>query len=60
MDILYPDANMEKQAKKILEQFSDQDFSLTDAISFMIMKAAGINEAFSYDSHFVTAGFTNL
>ncbi len=60
VDILYPDANAEKQAKKILEQFSDHDFSLADAISFVIMKTAGVKEAFSYDSHFATAGFITL
>ena len=60
VNIIYPDANAGKQAKKILEQFSDHDFSLTDAINFVMMKTMGIKESFDYDSHFATAGFTSL
>jgi predicted nucleic acid-binding protein len=60
VDILYPDAGIEKQAKKILYQFADHDFSLTDAISFVMMKELEIKEAFTYDKHFATAGFTPL
>jgi predicted nucleic acid-binding protein len=44
------------QAGSILRQ--DQDFSYTDAVSFVVMKQYGITEAFSFDKHFVTAGFT--
>ena len=58
--IVFPDLPIERQAKQILRQFSDQDFSLTDAISFVVMKEMGISQAFSYDGHFVTAGFELL
>lgn len=40
-----------------LERYSDQDFSLTDAVSFVVMKESGIEEALALDHHFVTAGF---
>lgn len=40
-----------------LERFSDQDFSLTDAVSFTVMAARGIAEAITLDHHFVVAGF---
>jgi predicted nucleic acid-binding protein len=43
-----------------LEAFDDQDFSLTDAVSFAVMKQRGIREAITLDRHFVTAGFTAL
>jgi hypothetical protein len=43
-----------------LERFTDQRFSLTDAISFEVMRRAGIARAFSFDQHFVTAGFSLL
>jgi predicted nucleic acid-binding protein len=32
--------------------------NLIDAVSFVAMKQNGITEAFSFDKHFVTAGFT--
>jgi predicted nucleic acid-binding protein len=43
-----------------IERFSDQDFSLTDAVSFELMRREGIERAFSFDQHFVSAGFSLL
>jgi len=38
----------------------DQDFSYTDAVSFVIMKKQKIKKAFSFDKHFQTMGFIGL
>ena len=54
---VYSDAALELQAEAILRQFSDQDFSLADAVSFALMRQLGITEAFTFDHHFLTAGF---
>jgi len=43
-----------------LERFHDQRFSLTDAVSFEVMRRERIKEAFAFDEHFVTAGFELL
>jgi len=40
-----------------LERFSDQHFSLTDAVSFVVMDELEIREALALDHHFATAGF---
>jgi predicted nucleic acid-binding protein len=40
-----------------LERFDDQDFSLTDAVSFQVMKTRRISEALALDRHFTVAGF---
>ncbi|MEA3245687.1 MAG: PIN domain-containing protein [Gemmatimonadota bacterium] len=40
-----------------LMRYRDQDFSLTDAVSFAVMKERGICEALTLDRHFRTAGF---
>jgi predicted nucleic acid-binding protein len=40
-----------------LERFDDQEFSLTDAVSFAVMTARGIREALALDHHFAAAGF---
>lgn len=48
------------QAFALLEKFSDQTFSLADAVSFVVMKQREIKEAFTFDSHFLTAGFIKL
>jgi predicted nucleic acid-binding protein len=40
-----------------LERYADQRFSLTDAVSFELMRARKISVAFAYDDDFRTAGF---
>lgn len=40
-----------------LVRCSDQDFSLTDAVSFAVMTERRIRQALSLDHHFVVAGF---
>ena len=55
---IYSDRILEEAAESILSQYKDQNFSYTDAVSFAIMKDYGIKQAFSFDQHFVTAGFT--
>lgn len=58
INVLYPSAQLEAEAKRILRQYQDQDFSLADAISFAFMRQNGLTEAFAYDRHFATAGYT--
>ncbi len=55
---IYSDSTQEEQAIDILRQYQDQDFSYTDAVSFAVMKQYGTVEAFAFDQHFITAGFT--
>lgn len=43
-----------------LARFHDQDFSLTDAVSFVVMTELGIREVLALDRHFVTAGFVTV
>ena len=57
IEIVYPNARLETEAKRILRQYADQDFSLTDAISFAWMKDVGLSDVFTYDKHFATAGY---
>ena len=40
------------KAAKILALYSDQQFSLVDAVSFVIMERLNISHAFSFDVHF--------
>jgi len=55
---IYSDSVLEKAAEETLQKYQDQDFSYTDAVSFAVMNQYGIEQAFSFDVHFVTAGFT--
>lgn len=43
-----------------LRRFSDQPFTLTDAVSFATMRARRIAAAFTFDHHFTVAGFARL
>ena len=48
------------RAKAIIYQYTDKDFSLTDATSFAVMERMGIPTAFTFDRHFAQYGFTGL
>jgi predicted nucleic acid-binding protein len=57
---IYSNEEIEAEAEKILAKYSDQNFSYTDAVSFVIMKRQKIRKAFCFDKHFVTAGFVSV
>ena len=54
---VWSDASLESRAEEILEKHTDQEFSYTDAVSFVVMQEHGIEEAFTFDRHFATMGF---
>jgi len=45
---------------KLFKERKDKDWSLTDCISFVVMKDEGIHEALTGDQHFEQAGFAAL
>ncbi|MEJ5199995.1 MAG: PIN domain-containing protein, partial [Anaerolineae bacterium] len=55
---VYANAELELEAEMLLRRYADQDFSLTDAVSFVVMRQRDIAEAFTFDGHFAAAGFT--
>ena len=55
--ILRPTQDQEVDALTWLERFADQRISYTDALSFVLMRDAGIQHVFSFDRHFALAGF---
>ena len=40
------------------QKHQDKSYSLTDCISFVVMRDENINTAFAFDHHFVQAGFS--
>lgn len=44
----------------LMRSCSDKDWSLTDCISFVVMRDAGLKEALTGDRHFEQAAFTAL
>jgi predicted nucleic acid-binding protein len=49
-----------ERAKAIIYQYTDKDFSLTDAASFAIMERLRVSFAFTFDRHFAQYGFAVL
>ena len=49
-----------QRAKAIIYQYTDKDFSLTDATSFVVMERLRIPAAFTFDRHFAQYGLTVL
>ena len=55
--VLYSDREIEKEAQELLPKFYDQPFSYTDAVSFIFMQKLKMKKAFSFDKHFLIAGY---
>jgi len=51
------DKSEEDEAKEIIFKFKDKDYSLTDAISFVVMRKIGTKKAFAFDRHFKQFGY---
>jgi len=47
-------------AWQYFEKHSDKDYSLTDCVSFILMSKLNVQHAFTFDRHFVQAGFKKL
>jgi predicted nucleic acid-binding protein len=57
LQILRPDAKDEVAAIILLEKYADQNVSFCDCVSFVLMRRAGISDAFTFDGDFAIAGF---
>jgi len=51
---------IEREALGLLHQYQDHPFSFVDGVTFCIMKKEGIQDAFSFDSHFRIAGYNRV
>ncbi|MBI4583871.1 MAG: type II toxin-antitoxin system VapC family toxin [Planctomycetes bacterium] len=59
-EIVQVDEKIQREAWEIFEQYADKDFSFTDCTSFVVMKRAKIQIAFTFDRHFQQYGFQTL
>jgi predicted nucleic acid-binding protein len=50
----------EERAKALLDRYRDLGMTLTDAVSMAIMERFGIAASFSFDRHFLQAGFIRI
>ncbi|MGE0133214.1 MAG: type II toxin-antitoxin system VapC family toxin [Blastocatellales bacterium] len=60
IEIVWVNPQQHTQAVELLRQRPDKTYSLCDAVSFVLMRERGINEALTTDKHFVQEGFARL
>jgi predicted nucleic acid-binding protein len=57
LEILPVNAGTEEKALELFKRMEDQDFSVVDCTSFVLMQENQIKRAFTFDSHFKTMKF---
>lgn len=57
LTILRPSVADELASLKLFEKYADQKVSFTDCISFTLMRKIGLKRVFTFDKHFLWAGF---
>jgi len=55
--ILHVTEKLEEQGWQIFKKYNDKDFSFTYCTSFSIMDSEEIQQAFTFDKHFLQYGF---
>lgn len=52
LKIILTNPDIKNKTHAVLQNYHDQDLSYTDAVSFVILEAMGIQDVFGFDSHF--------
>ena len=60
IQLIHVDEPLFYEGWQYFEQHSDKTYSLTDCVSFVLMKKLGLAEALTFDKHFQQSGFVNL
>lgn len=60
LELVWVDEAIHQKAMKLIENRLDKNYSLCDAVSFVVMRARQINAALSTDKHFEQEGFQRL
>lgn len=60
LEIVWVNETLHNRAMKLLSDRRDKNYSLCDAVSFVVMREHGISEALTTDRHFEQEGFVKL
>ena len=60
LEIIHVNAELIEQGWELFKTRMDKEWSLTDCISFVVMKDRGIIKAITSDQHFEQSGFEKL
>lgn len=58
IELVHVDEYLFQNAFDLLERRPDKRYSLTDCVSFVVMRERGMSVAFAFDGHFDQEGFT--
>lgn len=58
--VIYSSPDIKRAAWEIFSRYDTARFSFTDCVSFAVMQAMGIKNAFTFDEHFDMMGFERL
>ncbi len=57
IELIYIDENLFFEGWTMFQKYQDKRYSLTDCISFLVMKQKELDTALTFDKHFSQAGF---
>jgi len=60
IEVIYVDETLHRDALGLLRQRLDKEWSLSDAVSILLMQRRNLTEALTTDRHFDQAGFVRL
>ena len=60
IDFIHVDESLFKEGWEYFQKHQDKAYSLTDCVSFVLMKQLQIHKALSFDQHFIQAGFKRI
>lgn len=60
IQMIQVESNLFEEGWQLFQQYDDKTYSLTDCVSFVLMKHLKINTALTFDKHFAQAGFTKF
>jgi len=60
VQVVWVDRELHRVAVNFLDNRPDKTYSLCDAVSFVVMRLQGVQEALTTDRHFEQEGFVRL
>ncbi len=60
VELIHADELLLLSAWDWFQQYADKSFSLADCVSFVVMRQRSLEQALTFDRHFIQAGFQKL